>query len=198
MLILLSSAERYADAGLTVDGQSLQLNQTNLVNPSIFQDTFGFVFNTWVRIGYCPGCIIESTNDTNTFKTLLKEGFYTPVSAQHQYSDDLRYQTDKVWVGILFACTISLFLVGLASILIESRLVAPDTLGYVSTTVRNSRYLTLPKSTTGAMSGSERARRLGTLEVMVQDVKAQAEVGKIALGLKTESAERLKAGRLYR
>ncbi len=198
MLIQLSTAERMAYNGAALDGEPGQINQMNLVDVSQFQYNLELVFNTWVRIGYCPGCITESNNFTTQFSNLLASGFYTKVDAEHEYSEDIRYATSDVWVGILFTCTITLFLVGLASIIIESRLVAPDTLGYVSTTVRNSRYLTLPKSTTGAMSGSERARRLGTVEVMMQDVKSQAEVGKIALGLKTDSAERLKAGRLYR
>ncbi|KAH8668960.1 hypothetical protein BX600DRAFT_461031 [Xylariales sp. PMI_506] len=77
--------------------------------------------------------------------------------------------------------------------------IAPDVLGYVSTVARNSRYLHLPKSKlNSAMSGGERAKVLGSTKVMMQDVKAGADVGKIALGLKHENAQKLKPGRMYR
>jgi hypothetical protein len=98
----------------------------------------------------------------------------------------------------MLASSIVLLLVGIASIVVESTLVAPDTLGYVSTAVRNSRYLHLPKTTAGTMSGTRRARELGRYKVMMQDVKPDDPVGKIALGLKTDKAKKLEAGKLYR
>ena len=48
------------------------------------------------------------------------------------------------------------------------------------------------------MSGPERARVLGDVKVMMQDVKPGSSVEKIALGTVSEGTERLKAGRLYR
>jgi hypothetical protein len=90
-----------------------------------------------------------------------------------------------------------LLLAGVISVVVESITVAPDTLGYVSTVARNSRYLHV-KPTSGAMTGPERARKLADTEVMIQDVKANAGVGKIALGLKSDKAVRLQVDRLYR
>lgn len=48
------------------------------------------------------------------------------------------------------------------------------------------------------MNGAERARKLANTKVMMQDVKANADVGKIALGLKSDKAVQLQANRLYR
>lgn len=75
--------------------------------------------------------------------------------------------------------------------------VAPDTFGYVSTVARNSRYLHV-KPTSSAMTGAERARKLANTKVMMQDVKANADVGKIALGLKTDKAVQLQSNRMYK
>jgi len=47
------------------------------------------------------------------------------------------------------------------------------------------------------MGGPERARLMGTVRVMVRDVKPGEEVGKIGLGTVSEGAERLRLGRLY-
>ncbi|EWZ31592.1 hypothetical protein BFJ70_g14966 [Fusarium oxysporum] len=48
------------------------------------------------------------------------------------------------------------------------------------------------------MSGSERLRVLKGIEVMMQNVKANADIDRIALGLKQDKAEPLRKGRLYR
>ncbi|KNB13536.1 hypothetical protein FOXG_13014 [Fusarium oxysporum f. sp. lycopersici 4287] len=48
------------------------------------------------------------------------------------------------------------------------------------------------------MSGSERLRVLKGIEVMMQNVKANADIDRIALGLKHDKAEPLRKGRLYR
>ena len=47
------------------------------------------------------------------------------------------------------------------------------------------------------MSGTERARMLGDVRVLMQDVKASADVGKIPLGTVSEKSHRLQKGRLY-
>ncbi|KAM5362197.1 hypothetical protein ACJA88_014147 [Fusarium oxysporum] len=70
---------------------------------------------------------------------------------------------------------------------------------FVDSLVRNSKYLHLPKhKLNSGMSGSERLRVLKGIEVMMQNVKANADVGRIALGLKHDKAEPLRKGRLYR
>ena len=160
-----------------------------------FSIGLGFAFNTWVGIGYCPECLfVSQINDTNFDPT-----FYTKVDdADHWYSTQERYAVNKIWLAVLFVCSGLLVALGCGSIIVESRIVAPDVLGYVSSTVRNSKYLHLPKTTTGTMSGGERARQNGMVKVMMQDVKANADVGKIALGLSHDKAARLKPGRVYR
>jgi hypothetical protein len=107
------------------------------------------------------------------------------------------YYISVGWVVGYFLCAGALLIAGTLSVIVESMTVAPDILGYVSTVARNSKYLQLPK-TNSAMSGGERARVLGETKVMMQDVKAKADIGRIALGLKHEKAEPLKPGRLYR
>ncbi|KAH8666551.1 hypothetical protein BX600DRAFT_511478 [Xylariales sp. PMI_506] len=108
------------------------------------------------------------------------------------------YVINRAWAGCYTACAELLLVAGIIAVLVESLTIAPDTLGYVSTVVRNSRYLHV-KPTSGAMTGPERARRLGETKVMMQDVKADhPQVGKIALGLKTDQAVKLSLNRLYR
>ncbi|KAK0620831.1 hypothetical protein B0T14DRAFT_522226 [Immersiella caudata] len=110
----------------------------------------------------------------------------------------LVFKLDWRWVAVFLTSVIVLLLVGIASVVLEGMLIAPDVLGYASTLARNSRYLHLPKTAAKPMSGPERARAIGGVKVMIQDVKPDKDVGKIALGLKHDRAEPLKPGRLYR
>jgi hypothetical protein len=166
------------------------------ITPEEFGIRFGYLFNTFLGLGYCPECV-------NVFMTSQLDdrtdvaGLYQPITAKLQYAKDLKYVINDGWFAGFTICAGILFLAGLAGVVVESMTVAPDVLGYVSTVARNSRYLQLPK-TSSAMSGGERAKTMGGVKVMMQDVKGNANVGKIALGLKHDKAQRLVPGRLYR
>lgn len=166
------------------------------ITSDTFASEFGYLFNTWVGIGYCPQC--SSITTWATFNSNPKDiqQLYIPVNAT-RYTDEEVFQLSLPWSIAFLVSTVMLLLAGIISVVIESITVAPDTLGYVSTVARNSRYLHV-KPTSGAMTGAERARKLADTKVMMQDVKAHADVGKIALGLKSDKAVQLQANRLYR
>jgi hypothetical protein len=167
----------------------------SIVDPPDFEPRIGYLFNTFLGLGYCPECV-----EVWLFETAQSRAgadLYIPLTAQHVYANDLVYAVSPAWLAVFAICAVVLFLGGVAGVVVESMTVAPDILGYVSTVARNSRYLQLPK-TSSAMSGGERAKTVGGVKVMMQDVKGNAEVGKIALGLKHEKAKRLVPGRLYR
>ena len=126
-----------------------------------------------------------------------RKPLYLQAKGERSSTGDQIYVVSGGWLALYVACSAILLLAGAASVALECFTVAPDVLGYVSTVARNSRYLHLPK-TNSAMSGGERARTLGGVEVMMQDVKANADIGRIALGMKHDAATRLQPGRLYR
>jgi hypothetical protein len=107
------------------------------------------------------------------------------------------YKINWLFIVIFEFCAVTLLLIGIAGVLLESRTISPDILGFVSNLARHSKYVKLPK-TESTMSGGERARALGNVKVMMQDMKPDAEVGRIVLGTVHESAQRLRPGRLYR
>lgn len=167
------------------------------ISPTDFATRFGYLFNTWVGVGYCPEC--NSINDNSTLNSSTQDiqRRYITVNATRQYSGEQVYLVSVPWAIAFLVSTVLLLLAGIISVIVESVTVAPDTLGYVSTVARNSRYLHV-KPTSSAMNGAERARKLANTKVMMQDVKANADVGKIALGLKSDKAVQLQANRLYR
>ncbi|KAH8652168.1 hypothetical protein BX600DRAFT_89308 [Xylariales sp. PMI_506] len=162
-----------------------------------FWFTFRSLLNTWVGIGYCPECMSIQDPDTLGFADDDVQAQYLTAPSELISAIDQVYFLSVPWISCFMICTGILLAAGVISIIVESMTVAPDTLGYVSTVARNSRYLHV-KQTSGAMSGAERARKLAETKVMMQDVKSRADVGKIALGLKHENAVKLQADRLYR
>ncbi|KAH8646878.1 hypothetical protein BX600DRAFT_443848 [Xylariales sp. PMI_506] len=178
------------------DQDMTSLNMSTIL-PSKFAWNYAQLFNTWVSVGYCPEC--QAITNLAQFSQSAAEiqGRYLKTTAQRTYSGALVYRLSVPWAACFLTCTVLLVVAGIAGVVVESVTVAPDTLGYVSTVVRNSRYLHA-QPTSGAMTGAERARKLASTKVMMQDVKSQADVGKIALGLKTDKASRLRVDRLYR
>jgi hypothetical protein len=160
---------------------------------------FGYLFNTWINLGYCPGCVWSLSNGDIAPPDTDKIPLYTNATKTLNFEiyTELAYQNNNAWLAVYLICCCILLLAGVISILFESITLAPDILGYASSVARNNRYLHLPP-TTSDMRGSERIKIIGDTEVMMQDVKANANVGKIALGNKHENAHRLKPGRVYR
>ncbi|KAK0641824.1 hypothetical protein B0T16DRAFT_420578 [Cercophora newfieldiana] len=200
--------ERYAYTATLVGQDSGDIDPIGLDSDG-FERNFGLLFNTWVTISHCTECANvynhQEVNDTTT-TSIRKEhqALYKTVEtpdgkAERIHSPaSLAFKLDWRWVAVFLTSVIILLLVGIASVVLEGMLIAPDVLGYASTLARNSRYLHLPKTAAKPMSGPERARAIGGVKVMIQDVKPDKDVGKIALGLKHDRAEPLKPGRLYR
>lgn len=191
-------AELYLYNGWNVGGDTFESDGLvmSAIPVDLFQTSLSFLFNTIMGLGYCPECVEVIDPDEAASRTDVA-GLYTTIQAQRITANDLVYVINAGWLAGFTVCAAILFLAGLAAVAVESMTVAPDVLGYVSTVARNSRYLQLPK-TSGAMSGGERAKTVGSVKVMMQDVKGNANVGKIALGLKHDKAQRLVTGRLYR
>ncbi|KAH8668384.1 hypothetical protein BX600DRAFT_434925 [Xylariales sp. PMI_506] len=156
------------------------------------------LFNTWVNLGYCPSC-----NPYRSWTDVLSSGrgdaalFTNQSKVEWWYTGDHVYTVDPIYVGIYFVCAGILLVAGIFSTVIDGLLVVPDVLGYASSAARNSRYLHLPK-TSSKMSAPQRVREIGSTVVMMQDVKSNADIGRIALGNKHENATKLRAGRVYR
>ncbi|KAK1829561.1 hypothetical protein QBC39DRAFT_413233 [Podospora conica] len=194
------------------------------ITPEDFAARFGDMFNTFITLTHCIECIDLNPTLASVRPDLLptdSDYYGIPSSdpprvvelyqapeiddtgakgpAQQVYTPEgMIFVIDWRWVTVLVVSAAALLIIGVVSIILESFLIAPDVLGYASSLVRNSRYLHLPKTAAKPMSGPEKARTIGSVSVMIQDVKPDKAVGKIALGLHHDRAEKLKPGRLYR
>jgi hypothetical protein len=177
------------------------------LNPQEFTQSLAYLINTFYSTGFTHDYQVGSiawnstvtlsdglTNSSDTIRlTLQAEGVHT-------YQSDIApflFRIDWLFLTLFEFCAVMLLLIGIVGVLLESKTIAPDILGFASNLARQNRYVKLPK-VDGRMSGGERARRLKEVRVMMQDVRGGEEVGKIVLGNANESAERLRPGRLYR
>jgi hypothetical protein len=163
------------------------------ISQTDFTQRLAMAINTFWTIGFAPmyitGGLTHYPNKTTGVSVLNTTGMYTSINYVYTY--------DPAWLSILFICSGILLLAGMAGVIWESRTIGPNVLGFASSIVRHSKYIDVPKASS-TMSGPERARMMGNVKVMMQDVKACDEVGRIALGTVSEGAQRLKPGRLYR
>lgn len=91
------------------------------------------------------------------------------------------YKPSYIWVILLLSSSIILATTGLAGILVNIAIKAPDVFDPVIGLTYGNPYLKLP-SEGSILNATDRARMLGTLKVRLGDVKGVDSVGKIALG----------------
>lgn len=191
--------ERYLnDPSPRTGNADMNMNLTE-VPAGEFTQRLSVLFNSYSQIGFAPmfqaGNFTRNSSNTYAYAT----NSFVPlkvVTSNFTNSTEMVCKTDWVWLSILFICSVFLLLAGIASAVWEWQTVGPDILSFVNTIVRHSKYIVLPKGS-GAMSSAERAKMLKSVKVMMQNVKPDEEVGKIALGTMSEDSRRLEKGKLY-
>jgi len=107
------------------------------------------------------------------------------------------YVVSRQWVGVLLACSVLLLLAAVTAAIWESRIVGPDFLGFANTAIKKS--VKIPKSTSmSTLDARDRLHALQECEVLLQDVRPDHPIGRIALGVKEDTSTRLIAGRRYK
>jgi len=115
------------------------------------------------------------------------------------------YRMHWQWFGVLIFSCILLLVFGIAGIILDSKTLGPDILGFASSLTRDNRYIKieddveLGKEGTSSKNAFETIKDLKDHKVVLQDVRGHEEVGKIALasvGLPT--GKPLSKERLYR
>lgn len=107
------------------------------------------------------------------------------------------YELRLAWMTIYFVAAIIMFVATVVATILRWRCSAPQLLGYVSSLITGSPHFTKAgvrgKSTE---SGPEIAARLSGVRVMIADVKADDNTGRIAFAPASEG-RRVKVGRWY-
>jgi hypothetical protein len=142
----------------------------------MFSNRLSTVLNTYLRatlntsnIFGSDGTSIESRDETWSNTTGMWTEFTAPV-----------YQINRVWFLLYIISATMLSLAALMNIVTRILTHVPDFLASVSALTRDSTFIQLP-TPASTMDGSERARLLRDTWVMIQDVRPDEKVGRIAL-----------------
>ncbi|MCJ1436025.1 hypothetical protein MMC27_005403 [Xylographa pallens] len=184
--------ERYIVNPTAADKENFDNFDISKVPLSLFNQRLGLLVSTFWQTGFAPmfqTLGLDPANEWGVTVNYTTDAVYTNTSTV--------YATSWPWLVLLLVSSVVLLVAGMAGAIWDSQTIGPDILGFASSIVRHSKYVKVPDGGS-AMGGPERARLLGDVEVMLQDVRAGKEVGKIALGSITESTQRLKRGRLYK
>jgi hypothetical protein len=153
-------------------------------DPVQFSQSLSYIINSFYSTGFTHdfsvGTItqndyvdVSSGPDNSTQRIVLTS---VANDARHLYQSETSpylFSIDWLFMSIFEFCSLALLLIGIAGVLLESRTIAPDILGFASSVARHSKYVKLPH-VDGTMSGGERAKRLGDVRVMMQDLKPDA------------------------
>lgn len=120
------------------------------------------------------------------------------------------YEVGWLYFSIVLISCVMLIVFGVTGIILDSRTVGPDIIGFASSLTRDNRYIKMAEEDVenfgdleaeGASSKNayERIRDMKHHKVMLQDVRGHEEVGKVALGsYGVKNGKPLQRDRLYR
>lgn len=156
----------------------------------------GTLVNSYWQVGFAPDFQGNGSWDATGAEQQLYH--YRNVTGVYVAHNNI-YGIHWAWFCVLIFCSVLLLVAGVAGIIFDYRTIGPDIVGFASSITRDNRYMKLASHSSVA-GGVERARALKDVEVMLQDVRADQEVGRIALGTVegNDGAGRLQRGRLYR
>lgn len=121
-----------------------------------------------------------------------------------------KYVVHWQWLVVLICSCILLLVFGITGIILDSRTIGPDILGFASSMTRDNRYIKLEdeamelddEAVDGGSSTKNSYQTIHDLKyhrVMLQDVHGNADVGKVALGsVGLQHGKPLSRDRLYR
>ncbi|MCJ1477820.1 hypothetical protein MMC13_006493 [Lambiella insularis] len=184
--------ERYIEQPGSITKNNFSNFDLSTVHLQDFTTRLAILLNSFWQLGYGPMFVTGGLDNNNIWGVIVDNTTDATETEQNPI-----YATSWGWLVLLVVSSVVLLAAGVAGAIWDSQTIGPDILGFVSSIVRHSKYVRLPDGGS-AVGGAERARMLGDVEVMLQDVRAGAEVEKIVLGTVTAVTQKLKKGRLYK
>lgn len=173
------------------------------VGEALFALRFAQLLNSYWMIGIAPfattGALIKFPRNSTNLTESNPIGDYSTLSAEAKLQ-----KTQKVlicsrpWLILLIVSSLTMAAAGVATTIFNLLRRGPEFLDSFTSVLRDSPYV--PTETgPSTEDGSDKARRLGSLEVMLGDVRPKEGLGYIAVAAATEEryVERLRAGRKY-
>jgi hypothetical protein len=148
-----------------------------------FESRFSLMWNTLWKVAWSQ----ESVMGGDLIPPIIRTGI-SPIETQRNTTSRIVYPLpavyiiDRVWLSIYFISVSVMFTAAVFALAMRAMCRAPLLLGFVSSLTRDSTYFENPGiSKNSTEDGAQRAKRLGSIRVMVGDVKCDMEgAGKIA------------------
>jgi len=186
-------------------GQLLKFGQDDSRNVE-FTNTLTMLVNAYWQVGFTYGILNSATQSELTEAAVLNIANATV----HVWEGTATYKVGWLWFSIVLIACVLLIVFGVTGIILDSRTMGPDIIGFASSLTRDNRYIKMAEEDVenfgdleaeGASSKNayERIRDMKHHKVMLQDVRGHEEVGKVALGsYGVRNGKPLQRDRLYR
>lgn len=146
---------------------------------------------------YIEGYIPANVDNFTTRYEYLPPYSFNSSEARVVLQAGENYVCQWVWAVLLFGTSVLLFLAACSTAILQSIILAPDILGYVSSSARDNPHV-ISSSHGSFLGGLEWAYRFRDIKVMVGNVCAEGEEGRIGMASKLEGQpQRLSKGTVY-
>jgi len=141
----------------------------------VFSNRLAMVLNTYLK------ATLNMTVTVGSDGTSLDhmDRFWANATGTWTEFTDPIYYISKPWFALYFISAIVLLLCALGNAILRCLIHVPDIFGSISALTRDSLFVDVPTPASG-MDGTERARLLQDEWVMIQDVRPDDAVGRIA------------------
>jgi hypothetical protein len=145
------------------------------VAPRTFSDRFAMALNTWTRASFNRTITVGS--DSGSLKDIDTQWENT-TGTWTAFTDPV-YYIDVPWFIVYIVSALVLSFCAIANIVLRSLIFTPDIFSSIVALTRDSQFFNTPTPASG-MDGSERSRLLQDKWVMIQDIRPDEAVGRIA------------------
>lgn len=169
----------------------------------LFTSRLQMVYNTFWQSSYGAEFRFGNIPDNHTVTSQVDrgiqfDGFNTTQGFTFSFDGEM-YVCNKAYAGLLIIISIMLVVVGIAGVVLKAITLAPDIIGFASTSVRDNPYCVPGNraAPSSADDGLDYAVALKDVRVMIGDVRHNTEVGHIAFTTEGAGGDRLVKGRKY-
>ncbi|KAE9580083.1 hypothetical protein CGMCC3_g3759 [Colletotrichum fructicola] len=142
---------------------------------------FGQLLNTYLTLSQVSSTIANTSAEADAV-------FRPNITFIGESSTLLEtYVISKLWISLCLLSAVVLLAGGILSVVFIHLTHGPEILGYVSTTIRNSKYIDLPSSTTW-LDGSELTNELKKLRIRYGFIRDESRQPIMAVGHEEETA----------
>ncbi|KIX95849.1 uncharacterized protein Z520_08557 [Fonsecaea multimorphosa CBS 102226] len=158
----------------------LQTATTKLwkLGDDVFSKRFTQLINTYWIDSIAPSAISGNFtvggSDSQLYNTDSTLGTIT--------TSQIVVKCDFTWLAIMLVCSLVLFIIGLATVVLTAYRRGPDVLDKFSSLLRDNPYANIPH-TSSMEDASTQSRRLGDLTVRLGDVRPEDDLGYVAIGV---------------